>query len=490
MSISFNQIPNGLRVPFVAAEFDSSRASQGPSTLDLKALIIGQKMAAGEGVANSLERITSADDARRIGGAGSMLHRQAIAWFASNTSTELWLGILDDPGAGVAASGTITVTGPATAAGTIALYMSSKRIQVGVADAATPTEIAASIAAAINADTDLAVTALAAAAVVTVTVKNAGLAGNGYDMRDNYRDGARLPDGVGLAYVAIAGGTAATDLAPLIATMGDTWYHILSHPYTDAPSLTTIETEMASRFGPLRMIDGVAITSASGTFAELAAIGAARNSQHSVIAVQPGKLPVTHAPEFAAEVAAVVAAYAPQDFARPLQTLPMRHAVQPAEADLFNFSEHDQLLKSGIATTKDSAGGVVRLERLITTYQTNSSGADDTSYLDITTLLTLMYLRYSFRTRMMLKYGRHKLADDDANIGVGQAVITPKAGRGEAVGWFTDMELLGLLEGKDQFKRDLVVERNASDPNRLDFLLPPDLINQLLVTGVQIAFRI
>jgi hypothetical protein len=39
------------------------------------------------------------------------------------------------------------------------------------------------------------------------------------------------------------------------------------------------------------------------------------------------------------------------------------------------------------------------------------------------------------------------------------------------------MEELGLVENFDQFKTDLVVERNASDPNRLDFLLPPDIIN-------------
>ena len=45
-----------------------------------------------------------------------------------------------------------------------------------------------------------------------------------------------------------------------------------------------------------------------------------------------------------------------------------------------------------------------------------------------------------------------------------------------------------LVEGIDQFKNDLVVERNAQDVNRLDFLLGPDLINQLRVIGAQIQF--
>lgn len=56
--------------------------------------------------------------------------------------------------------------------------------------------------------------------------------------------------------------------------------------------------------------------------------------------------------------------------------------------------------------------------------------------------------------------------------------------------WFREMEELGLVEGFDQFKRDLVVERNVSDPNRLDFLLPPDLINQLIVTAVKFQFLV
>jgi phage tail sheath gpL-like len=68
--------------------------------------------------------------------------------------------------------------------------------------------------------------------------------------------------------------------------------------------------------------------------------------------------------------------------------------------------------------------------------------------------------------------------------------MTPKLGKAEAIAWFVEMEQLGLVEGLDQFKRDLVVERNASNPNRLDFLLPPDLINQLLQTAAQIQFRL
>jgi phage tail sheath gpL-like len=108
----------------------------------------------------------------------------------------------------------------------------------------------------------------------------------------------------------------------------------------------------------------------------------------------------------------------------------------------------------------------------------------------VTTLLTLLYLRYSFRARIASKYPRHKLADDGTRIGAGQAVITPKLGKAEAIAWFRDMEELGLVENFDQFKNDLVVQRNASDRNRLDFVLPPDIVNPLTVTAARVDFRV
>lgn len=490
MPISFNSISPTLRVPFTAIEFDGSKAQQGPAILAYKAIIIGQKLAAGTAAANSLVKVTSVDQVITQAGRGSMLHRQALAWFAANKSTEVWLGVLADDAAGVAATGTITVTGPATAAGTIALYLGGERVTVGVANADTATVIAAAIAAAINANLDLPVTATSSLGVVTITFRHKGLSGNTYDVRHSFRDGEAIPAGVALASVALAGGTTSPVLTSLIAAMADLWFHVWAHPYTDTTSLVAIESELALRFGPMRSQDGLAITSMSGTFSAHTALGGARNSPHSVIVAQPGATPLVPPMEFAAEVAALVALHGAADPARPFQTLVMTRAIAPAETDQWSLDERNLFLFDGISTTKRAAGGIVQLERMITTYQTSPAGADDTAYLDATTMLTLLYLRYSFRVRMQTRYPRHKLAADGTRFGSGQEIITPKLGKGEAIAWFREMEELGLVEGFDQFKRDLVCERNPSNPNRLDFLLPPDLINALIVTGAQIQFRL
>lgn len=490
MTISFNDVPTNLRIPFVAAEFDSSQASQGPSLLTYRALLIGQKTAGGTATADTIHRVTSEEDVIDLAGRGSMLHRMAVAWFASNRSTELWIGVLADNGAGVAAAGTLTVTGPATEDGTLALYVGGERVTVGVASGDAQNDIATAIGAAINADADLAATASVATNVVTVTFRHKGEVGNGLDLRHSYRDGEGLPDGVAVAVVQPSGGTTNPTLTTLIAALGDSWFHVWAHPYTDATSLAEIEAELADRFGPMRMIDAVAVTSAEGSFGTLSTLGAARNSKHGVIVAQDGPTPITPPMEFAAETAALVARYGATDPARPFQTLEYKHALPPAEVDRWSNEERNLLLFEGVATSRVGPGEVVQVDRLITTYQENAAGADDVAYLDLTTPLTLMYLRYSWRTRWLSRYPRHKLADDGTRFGAGQAVITPKLAKAEAISWFRDMEELGLVEGFDQFKEDLVVERNATDRNRLDFLLPPDLINSLIVTATKFAFRL
>ncbi len=493
MTISFSGIPTTLRVPSVAAEFDSSRAAGGAALMPYRGLIIGQKITAGTGTANTVVRVTSAAQVAVIAGIGSMLHRQAMAWFAANKSTEVYIGILDDNGAGVAATKTIVASGTATAAGTINLYIGGELIQVAVASGDASTAVATAINAAIGAVAStrgLPVTAGVASSTVTLTARNAGAVGQDLNVRVNYQYGEALPAGVTLTIASVTSGVTNPVLTTLIAAMGDIWFHVIAHPYTDATSLTAIEAELVSRFGAARMIDGVAFTSAVGSNSVLGTLGDTRNCPHSVIVGQAGETPITPPSEFAAEVAALVAYHSANDPARPHQTLPLVWSKPPAEADLFTDAERNLMLWDGIGTTKVVAGGQVQLERLVTTYQRNAAGGADVAYLDSTTMFTIMYLRYSLRARILAAFPRHKLIDDGTRVGAGQAVVTPKIAKAECLAWFTQLEELGLVEGFTQFKTDLVVERNVTDRSRLDFLVGPDIANGFIVGAISVQFRL
>jgi phage tail sheath gpL-like len=486
MAISFDGIPTTLRVPFVAVEISNERAVQGVVFQPYKLLVIGQRRTTGSVAKHIPTRVTSAAQAKTYFGVGSMLAHMIEASMKVNTFTETWAIALDDDPAGVAATGSIAFTGPATAGGTLYIYIGGRRLTVGVNSADAATAIATAVAAAINAATDLPVTAVASTSSVNLTARHKGVSGNAIDVRLNYNTGEALPAGVAATITALSGGTSNPDIDDAIAALGDVQYNVIAFPYTDAVSLTAIETELAERWGPMKQIEGVAFAADRGNHSALGTLGDSRNSPHVSIM---GAYGIPTSPwEVAATMAGVCAYYSNIDPARQLKTLPLTGVLPPAQADRFTLEERNILLYDGISTFTVDAGGVVRIERPITTYKTNAAGADDPSYLDVMTPLLLGFLRYDFRNMILRKYPRHKLANDGTRYGAGQAIITPKVGKAEAIAQFRLWEDLGLVENADQFKRDLICERNASDPNRLDWLLSPDLVNNFMIGGVKIAF--
>ena len=486
--VAFNEVPNGIRTPFVYVEFDNSRAVQGPSLQEYRILVFGQKVPSGVKPALQIDQITQVSQAQQYYGRGSMLAHMLEKMIEANQVNQIYAVALDDAGSSVKATGKIAFTGPATAAGQVSIMIGGRRVRVGVSLSDTADTIATNVVAALVAEADLSVDAAvngSNANEVDLTAKNGGEAGNEIDIRLNYFDGEELPAGVGATITDMAGGVANPDVQDVIDILDDTQYNIIANPYTDASNLLALEAELSDRFGPLKQNDGYAITSKRGSFAELTTLGNSRNSQFTIVLEGNGPMSPW---ERAGSVAGVVALNGQIDPARPFQTLEVPGILAPQQSEIFTLTERNQLLNNGIATSLLDDSGVVRIERMITTYKTNAFGAVDPSYLDLNTLLTLSYLRFDFRNTFLRKFPRHKLANDGTRIAPGQAILTPKSARAEAVAIFRGWEELGLVEGADQFKNDLIVQRNAQDVNRLDFLLPPDLINALRVTGVQIQF--
>lgn len=489
MAITFNQIPVGTRVPVFFVEIDNTQAVQGLSIQEYNAIIVGQKLAAGTKAEGDVDLVTSGDQAKQFYGNGSILAQQVEAFLANNQSTSLTCVPLADAGGSAAAAGDLDFTGSvATAAGTLFLYLGGRRYQLGVALSDTAATIATAAVALVNADVDRVVDLVDLTDNASVTARNAGEAGNDIDIRVNFFAGEELPAGVTLAITAMAGGTGNPDIDTAIGALDtDKQYHIWAHPWLDASNLGKLEAELSDRFGPVRQLDGNAFGAKRDSFSNLTVLGNARNSPHSTIVDSRGP---SNPWEMAAGAAGVVALQGQIDPARPFQTLSIAGVLGEQEAERRTFNERDMLLKDGIASVNTDTGGVVRIERMITTFQLNPLGAPDTSFLDVNTMLTLSFLRFSLRNRFRLRYPRHKLGSDGLRTGPGQAILTPIIAKAEVVSLFREWEDIGLVEGADQFKRDLVVERNSSDPNRLDLLLNPDLLNQFRVGSAQIAFRL
>ncbi|OCG79119.1 phage tail protein [Gilliamella sp. Nev6-6] len=492
MTISFNNIPNNIKVPLFYAEVDSSAAN---TIQDSGAsLIIAYPLADSSIERNKLIIMPSADQAKKLAGQGSQLSRMVESYRNTDNFGELWVIAVDEPASGSNATGTIQISGTAEETGILSLYIGNCKIQSRVTISDTADNIANALNNAINTNSNLPVTATISNSTITLTAKNKGLNGNDIPLCFNYYGtigGEETPDGLNIAITQMHGGTGTPDLTPVIAAMGDKLLDFIAFPFNDLASLATFNQEMddtVGRWSYTRQLYGHAYTAKKGDLSELVEFGDKLNYQHITVAGYEKNIQ-TGIDELIAMRTSRNAIFIRNDPARPTQTGLLNGALPAPDSDQFTLTEQQSLLSHGIATAYVSSGNLL-IQRDITTYQRNSYGVADNSYLDSETLHTLAYVLRKLRSVITSKYPRHKLANDGTRFGAGQAIITPSVAKAEINATYRQLELLGLVENFDVFKKNLIVERNVNDPNRLDVLFPPDLVNQLRVFAVLAQFRL
>ncbi|MFB0874568.1 MULTISPECIES: phage tail sheath subtilisin-like domain-containing protein [unclassified Sphingobium] len=476
-SFTFDAIPSNSRLPSARAEISNANALQGLPPAPNKVLLIGQRLNTGSVASAQLRRVLEPGQGVAWFGRGSQLARMIAAAFAVDPLVELWAIAIDNHGSGVAATGTITITGPATANGTLAYMIAGTHIQVGVASGDTATAVATAIAAAVTARPDLPVVAASAAGVVTLTAVNRGTVGNDIDVRQNHYDGEVIPAGLTSTIVGMASGATNGDIQGLIASLGDEQFQHFVLGLNDATNLTLLGNELANRWSPTRQIEGRGWAGQSGSFSTLATFGATRNDPH-VTLVGGYRVPTPPA-ELATAFAVIAAQELAKDPARPLTGVVVPGVVAPRIEHRFTATERELLLRDGISTFTVTPSSEVAMERMISTYQVNAYGLDDPSYLDITTMATLAYYRFSWRARMLQKFPRAKLTED-----------TITAVRAETIALAREWEEAGLMEDVDGFIAGLIIERDATNRTQLNFKLTPDVTNGLLQFAARIEFKL
>lgn len=495
MPISFSQFPANWKLPLFWAEVDGSKA--GFPTLHQPALLVGQKLSAGTATADVPVPISTEAQAVSLFGDGSMLHRMVVAFLNNNLAHELWCLPVAEPGAGVAATGTLTVTAVPTSAGTFSLYVAGQRLAIAAGPSDTVTTIAAAIVTAVTANTSLPVTAANVAGVVTFTCKWKGSTGNDIDIRANYggiRAGEEMPIGMTATIASkLTGGTGAPVFTTAIANLGDENYEFVALPFTDSTSLSAWKTEYefgdGGRWGWLRQLYGHLFSAYRDTYANLLTWGATQNSGVlSVMAVEVNSpSPVW---EWASAYTAKAARALLNDPARPLQTLQLAGVLPAPVHTRFLTTELNNMAGKGLATQATDSDNVVQIKRETTTYQLNRYGVGDDAYTDVTTLATLARIFRNLRQAITSNFPRHKLANDGTRFGAGQAIVTPKIIKAFLVAQYRIDEFNGLAEDANNFKKNLVVERDPTNPNRVSVLFPPDLVNQLRIFAVLGQFRL
>jgi phage tail sheath gpL-like len=495
MSVSFSKIPSNLRLPLFYAEVDNSQANSGAQ--NQRTLIIGQITPAGNGVPGVPVISGGIADAKAKGGPGSMLHLMTMAYLASDSFGEVWFLPLADADQSIKAIGSVAVTAAPTDSGVISLYIAGKLVSVTVTATDTVATVAASIIAQVNRNTALPVTAAVdsvSPGKVNLTAKNAGACGNDIDLRLNFLgtiNGEATPAGLVLNVTAMTGGATNPVLDDDLAMLGDEPFDFIVSPYNDKTSLDALKSLMndtTGRWSWANQIYGHVFAAKSGTLASLTAFGVTRNNQHeSVIGVYDSPTPSWL---WAADVAGAAAVALRADPGRPLQTLTLGYVTAPPHDSRFIATERNTLLWDGISTFTVGSDGTVALENVITTYQENSYGEADDSYLEIETLFLLMYVLRAQRSVITSKFARVKLGADGGRYAPGSGVVTPSVIKAELIANYQEMETNGMVQNSALFAQALVVEQDKTNPNRVNVLWPVELINQLRVFALLAQFRL
>ena len=486
MGINITDIPLDFRVPGFYFQIDNRLGGSQSPAIYKRILLIGQRLSTGTGAALVPTLFSNPAQVEGECGYGSQLHSMAVALKRANSLTESWYVALDDDAAGVKATKALTVTGPATAPGTLALYIAGQLIRIGVASGDSANTIAANIAAALVANPSTPFAAAAAASVVTLTCRHKGAWGSDLDVRLNYRLGDATPEGVGITIATGVTGTGNPLVTTALAALGSQWFTHIVMPYTDATNLSALAAAVEANWGATVMKDSIWFTAKGGSLGTVSAFGTGRNDKLGCC-MDAGTSP-TPPYIWAVDCAAVDAAEPVPN--RPRHTLILPNCLPAATGSERDLSEQNILLHDGISTHTVDRDGTVRIQRLVTLYQLNVWGVADDSYLDVSTLELLAFLRYSYRARVAQRFPRVRIVANGSHIQSGPDIVTLNDIRDDNFAWAQDMIAAGYIwDDMPAYKAAFQAEISASDNSRVNLLIPPKLVKGLEVLAGLIEFR-
>jgi len=419
-----------------------------PATTDVentaqKILFVGQKTATGTATAGALvENILNDNSEDTLFGQDSMLAGMVRAAKALNQTTVMDAIALDDNGAGVAATGTIAITGTATEDGVLTVRIGSQlnhSYSIAVTSGDTATVIGDAIDTATAADADAPFTTSNTTGTVTVTAANKGTLGNDIGIEVSGTVG-----GVSTTVTGMASGATDPTLTGVFDVIGTKRYQTIVWPY--AADVTVVLALLDARFNDEnRVLDGVAITSIQDSLANHISRLGALNSQSLVEITDKaesetnfkGPAQFEMAPIKSAQFGAiralrltdgasisryVITTNGPLDsFGGPaLASKPYFNTTLPnlplvATGRGWNTTEIEQLTDTygGTVFGVNVAGNTAICGELVTTYKTDSAGNPDVSFKYLNYVDTASNSREYFYNNLRSRFAQSRLTEGD-----------------------------------------------------------------------------
>lgn len=348
-------------------------------------------------------------------GAGYMLHRLGIGVFLglAGGGANVYVIPQAEVAGAAATSSTFAITGPATAAGTLNVYVDNIKYAIAVASGDTAATVGTALTNAITADTSCPCSATGTA-TVSLTSKSKGPWGNSIPVALNIQAGDALPAGITVVTTVLSGGTGVPVIANALNALGTgtnsnnlpngQWMTDLVHGYlatatamattlNDQTTTTAIGTYcgLASAVPPtgcydhlvgkpFRAFNGDVTNSASLPAALVTYCGTTNTYDRcdQLIAVPASR---THPCEIAAVAAGVVntrtALIAASSYAEMILTGVEPGIIGNTAQWAADYTNRDNAVKAGISPTV-SRGNYVVLQNVVTFYASNT-GVSTTS---------------------------------------------------------------------------------------------------------------
>lgn len=359
-------VPSNIRRPGAFHEFRFNASGQQLASLDERLVIIAEKTADGTALADAPVQIFDELDSETKLGKGSFADlgaKKALAQGKLNggSSPQVWVCPVAENAAGVATQETITVTGPATEAGTLQLRIGGRTIDVGVSSADSANTIAAAIKTRIDELTaTLPLTAAVALAVVTTTNRTKGVNGN-----DVAFEVVSKPAGVGIALAQSIAGTGATAITAALAALYDQRYHVIALANHATADAAAILADAALAWGFNQKSYRFYVMGERGSIGTATTLEASFNDYRALIGSYEGT------PSLPVEIAVAMAV---RWFGESMPNANMNHRrldlYPPAAALAYTATEIETLLASGV-TPITPDGAFSKIEKLVTTQITS-----------------------------------------------------------------------------------------------------------------------
>ena len=509
--------------PGVYVQLDFAQGVTGQPTQVYSALILANCTSQGSQASctpgtvfgpSTLITCQTAQDAINLFGAGSPAHLMFVAFKAKNTNSPLFVApVAAATGTQASQALTITAAGGSSQTTGVVQYSVDGKIPAQAVFAATDVAgtIATNLAAAINGNINLPVTAAAVGAVVTVTAKVAGARGN------NLRGFGQVVSGSGVTVSVVsptnftsgAGSDAAgyTNTLAALASNSQRYYYYIPEAGGDNIDgyVNGIAAEVQSQIDSMALpaigIRQRAVMGSNDTVAHTAAVATILNDARCEI-VQCSQLDLT-AGELAARWAAAIMVFETvplnasgvnfDGFGSDAASQPFWQVPAPLNGSAPSATDIQTAIVSGVTPLRVTPGGNTAVVKRVTSRYFTLAGASEVIDLRITDAGKVTICdRFcdDLSALIALRYPRMMIGNDPVSGAPPPApgIVTASKVSNTCLEVIQSYAATGLINGQLTLN-GLVVQRNVNPSTSIGVVVPlfvADPLHTVLIHGLQL----